>query len=632
MYSKHPPFVIVLLLAISTGCYDRSKQGTTGVSKKPDPAIAVTQDSEKEKEPATAGDEQTVAEKDAPSESDVSQPVVDQKVTSDTSDIAVPATESKSTPRSFSRGVLLKKENIPSVEDLIAQSKKEEFSWDRFAIVLEGGPVLVDVTTHIDGVSIDMEMESVRSNIIPNFFADLEVPLQWEKVLEHRSSKYGTFGNLKSEEEKQINSIIRKYDKNQDLVADPRELHAFLTRGLSERSLILVDEANMFQETNRDRSPVFQLLDANRNGILETEEVEQAPRKLMQRDRNGDYVLTERELDAIDSNNEDYMNQRQGSLSKRWMPIVNSVGRSNDKEIAELFALYRTGNGIEIDRWLEQGPRFAELDGDHNESLSKKELARVTTLSSDFLIDNCWERVVKQDEENQVSSELRRSPSFFESNGLRLRFERRDPLSSASIAARIERYAEALGVSREKDSAIVETPPGSELGSPKGMDVNGDDRLSWGEIEVGIRMKAALTSGLIRVRLVDVPDAWFTWLDSNWDKVLSEAEIQHADSRLKKLRTDSDSEFAPESLPVQLEVIFSRLFGDEDPFRAPGPGAYREMPSNEMADHALSPEWLQAMDTNGDGQVVYREFLGSQSSFRSLDRNGDDVLDLEDFR
>ena len=42
---------------------------------------------------------------------------------------------------------------------------------------------------------------------------------------------------------------------------------------------------------------------------------------------------------------------------------------------------------------------------------------------------------------------------------------------------------------------------------------------------------------------------------------------------------------------------------------------------------AAGPVWFQKMDTNGDGDVSNREFLGSAEQFAKLDGDNDGLID-----
>ncbi len=45
---------------------------------------------------------------------------------------------------------------------------------------------------------------------------------------------------------------------------------------------------------------------------------------------------------------------------------------------------------------------------------------------------------------------------------------------------------------------------------------------------------------------------------------------------------------------------------------------------------AAGPKWFQKMDTNGDGDISPREFLGPPELFRKMDLNGDGLIDAEE--
>ena len=45
--------------------------------------------------------------------------------------------------------------------------------------------------------------------------------------------------------------------------------------------------------------------------------------------------------------------------------------------------------------------------------------------------------------------------------------------------------------------------------------------------------------------------------------------------------------------------------------------------SSSTSDHDPVPQWFEHMDTNHDGVISRREFLGDENQFQSLDANRD---------
>ncbi|MFO0922258.1 MAG: EF-hand domain-containing protein [Pirellulales bacterium] len=499
-------------------------------------------------------------------------------------------------------------------------------TWRRVLLLLEGGPIILDFRISIDGKSLESATESIQQSLWPMLGLEENKELEWKTILEREDIRGGRFANIKPENEEQIHRLIQLYDRDRDEKVSPRELHAFLTRGLSEKISFQVEEASRFRGENRDRSAVFLKLDSNRNGTVEKEELREASKRLMAMDSNADFILNADEVRALELNADQYRRQKQ--VYAEDMALVWNA--SNSKEAARALLKRVGGTAIDAEQWF-RATRVVEcLDANRDQRLQRDELASLSNVSPDAIIAI---NLNSKSNSSQVlayrlpPSETTTPSKKLEISNLRIDSQILDRLSEGEQQQRVNQWSQIWGVSPQESKEIESiSTPIPNLPSPASLDQNHDGKLSHEEIVDCVSSRSALTSAIIRVRLIDVPDAWFAWLDSDWNGLISENEIQQTEHRMNPLMTDRDSVLAPESLPVQLEMVVARQFADEDSFRPEPRGEY-ERPSIE----ASVPDWFTSMDTNRDGVVSPREFLGDKNEFRKLDLNHNSLLDSQDF-
>jgi hypothetical protein len=62
----------------------------------------------------------------------------------------------------------------------------------------------------------------------------------------------------------------------------------------------------------------------------------------------------------------------------------------------------------------------------------------------------------------------------------------------------------------------------------------------------------------------------------------------------------------------------------------PNPGGNPLQPPVGGNKNKTGPSWFQKMDTNGDGYVSEREFLGTSAQFQKFDTNDDLLIDAQE--
>src|SRR5262249_29916790 len=117
----------------------------------------------------------------------------------------------------------------------------------------------------------------------------------------------------------------------------------------------------------------------------------------------------------------------------------------------------------------------------------------------------------------------------------------------------------------------------------------------------------------------------FKLLDANGDGKLSARELKTAWARLKHLDTDGDGCIHEKELARQFQIAFEggQPGGRDFMDRRPGTDA-------RPAYNPKTPLWFKRMDRNGDGDVSFREFLGTRAEFNAIDTDGDGLISPEE--
>ncbi len=315
------------------------------------------------------------------------------------------------------------------------EEKEMVATWKRFGLLLDAGPRLVDFRVAVGGQSLTSIEDKIRKEVVRELCKDESTTLEWSKLLEHPLVTSGAFKNLQANSEEQNSQLLSLYDKDRDGIANSRVMVAFLTRGLSERGVFLLDEASRYRDENRDRSQTFIRLDANRDGVLQSSEVANASQRIRALDSNADHVLSLAEIRSLELNPNQYARQRQVSASN----LAVALSKDNLKRwTREWLERYGARNSITPDAWPTQSSLFQRLDLDASQEITAKELEGLLGLPADLVIDvslappgmegrSEW-KVESNNEEVKYKAEV------VETKGLRLRLRLADNQSPQRLA------------------------------------------------------------------------------------------------------------------------------------------------------------------------------------------------------
>ena len=167
------------------------------------------------------------------------------------------------------------------------------------------------------------------------------------------------------------------------------------------------------------------------------------------------------------------------------------------------------------------------------------------------------------------------------------------------------------------------------------LDRDGDGRLTEKELltyldQIQERQARAVTS-IVSVQISDEGRGLFELLDRNRDGKLGLREIRGASRLLAQLGREKEG-LSRQDIPHSYQLAVGLCEASFN--RAGGHGAFspRGMPLLTLDWSRPNLIWFHKMDRNRDGDVSWREFLGSREDFRRLDTDGDGLISLEEAR
>ena len=164
------------------------------------------------------------------------------------------------------------------------------------------------------------------------------------------------------------------------------------------------------------------------------------------------------------------------------------------------------------------------------------------------------------------------------------------------------------------------------------IDADHDEKIFIEEIrafsEETADLRKATDVGFGSASVQDQGRGLFGLFDTDRDGFLSPRELKNLPKLLALNDRNKDGMLDPKEVPKNMTLTFEQgLLQSRSP-GSPMFAAYAPLP-NQIRKQA-GPLWFQRMDRNRDGDVSRREFLGTDEDFRKIDTDGDGLIDMKE--
>jgi Ca2+-binding EF-hand superfamily protein len=380
---------------------------------------------------------------------------------------------------------------------------------------------------------------------------------------------------------------------------------------------------------------LFELLDANRSGVIESEEMASAADVLRQHDEDHDHCVDMYEVRQ--EQNRSGNAESQPPLPRPDTPraTLSDIMRDASEPLLprRLLRKYDKNSDGKLSAqelgWTESVS--STMDENHDGRLSVTELHhfRETAADLDIAVDIAPEDAsnprlqVLESVSGKVDQRLGLAETLVRGAILTISYHHVDPVNAALANAR-QRFnqldADANGyLSRDEVRRDVRM----RRGLFDTIDADGDDKIFGEEMESYVRLRSAVDTTSCCVNLYDTGSGFFQSLDRNRDGRISERELRLVKESLEAMQRDDVPGISLEEPTRRFHIEFARasfqLFGPPEESNAELPTLHRVM--------LAGPIWFQRMDRNNDGDLTWQEFLGHREDFYRLDVDKAELID-----
>lgn len=512
---------------------------------------------------------------------------------------------------------------------------------ERFLLFAPQRPLVVELFVRLSGRDLEPQFQAYLESSLKALDSNSDGRTSWEELTRHPSFSKGAFSAQPITTEKRRLDLIEQNDIDRDKWVSLQEFARLLSREAANSRMVTLRSPNDGGTGTVRDSIVFQLLDQNGDGQLSGSELDQASLRLLSKDLDDDELVALADLRAESATLTPNAPMARPRVWSAETAVSLGWHVDWDRVFADMQETYALGGSLSRDCFENADAFFDELDADNNGRITRRELERLLTVAADLRVEIDFHATQASPPAMEIVSRdatLTPSPSMgkgivtlctVQLPHLATRWFCADRSVADDSQTRAEQALAQYDSNNDgylEEAELPDEPPQVKE-QFQAADENGDGKIYPGEIADYFRRQRGIASFQLRIRLGYQPDVVFAELDSNANGRLDFREIQVAGERLAGCDRNQDGRLSADEFQRVLLVSITR--GDTGPASAELDATPLVMPPQPASDVA---PWFRNMDSNGDGAISRREFLGDAERFRELDANADGFLDWSELQ
>ena len=526
---------------------------------------------------------------------------------------------------------------------------------ERALLLLPEGPIVLEMTLLVEGEPYQLAQEQLLEDILAVIPPNEDGELTWKSAVEIPEFRLGTYATRRTSplpEHSLLREALREFDKDQDELVDRDEARLYLASAAGGNVFTAYDFGQSYGVNASEQDEyVFGLLDTDASGDLSSLELAAARAVLKGRDRDDNDSLTSLELSENQSDVLLFVDSGRSSWGLRSSRSQGEIFLWTLGPTADWNAIWP----VLRDRYAQEGELnqqsfpldpdlLAALDRNENRLLDRAELAGFNEVEPHISLSlNVGEPsgatpAIQLESRIPFQSEAawnRDNVRAFQLAGVQVVLEVDSTPQDIQqvVSTQAENFLRGFDYDNNGYVEKAEFPVDAQSyyeSQIERFDVDSDGKVYLEEYEEVFRRTSLPRFNRLSLAGVDKGHSFFSVLDSDGNGTLGERELENLEQQLSAYQGDDDVLVVTE-LPRTLHVVVGRTSSIEERLlQRYVRYSYVPLNYNQQADGGTSqgPAWFRAADSNNDGDLSRREFLGPSEQFAAIDGNDDGFIDL----